>query len=78
MCRLSKVWKELVEREGCEFIELSRRGKHPKVHFRYRGATQMLVVPSTPSDYRSMRNTVAILRRLCRRRDEAAAMAAAA
>jgi hypothetical protein len=62
--KLSKPAREfhkLATREGFELVKV---GKH--LHYRLPGANEMLIVSSTPSDHRSMKNAAARMRRITR------------
>lgn len=55
-----------LEAHGVHKVALERGGKHPRLVFTHEGKERSLVFPCTPSDPRSVANTLADLRRLLR------------
>ncbi len=60
---MNKEMKQLVKRLKKQGIEVDQSGKHLKAHRKGR-PKPYVVMPRTPSDHRSIKNTVADLRRV--------------
>lgn len=59
--------KELIERQGCIVLDVSRKGGHMKFDLELPGGyRRMLVTPMTAGDHRADKNMVARVRRWVR------------
>jgi hypothetical protein len=64
--KFAREMKRYAERCGFENVSLAHLRRHPVIRGRVNGKAVTLVIPGTPSDWRSRRNTFADIRRAAR------------
>jgi hypothetical protein len=58
--------ERLLDANGVQYRFLKRRGKHRSIEIQHGGRVRRLFIPNSPSDWRSVANSVAMVKRALR------------